>query len=266
MKLHSPPEQTTGFQKDRCAPGFTLIELLVVISIISILAAILFPVFARARENARRASCASNLKQIALSFLQYAEDYDGRMPNTNQFLPNQFEPDDLFWTDKVMPYLKNRQVLRCPNAPRINGNVGTNLEPTYGLPIGDINLANGAWIAMSYDQFNPPLLAAAPEAARTCLLGETRYSITLYKSSGHGRATFLRNAARALNPDINSTQLYMNRHFDGSNYAYVDGHVKWLKYEAVHKSAMEPVTNSNSYVSVASGMASQAAIVFAWNP
>src|SRR5687767_15336393 len=60
--------------------GFTLIELLVVIAIIAILAAILFPVFARARENARRTSCASNLKQISLGFLQYAQDYDERLP------------------------------------------------------------------------------------------------------------------------------------------------------------------------------------------
>ena len=61
--------------------AFTLIELLVVIAIIAILAAILFPVFARARENARRAGCQSNLKQIALGFLQYAQDYDERLPN-----------------------------------------------------------------------------------------------------------------------------------------------------------------------------------------
>src|SRR5687767_6194063 len=60
--------------------GFTLIELLVVIAIIAILAAILFPVFARARENARRASCQSNLKQVGLGFVQYTQDYDERYP------------------------------------------------------------------------------------------------------------------------------------------------------------------------------------------
>src|SRR5690349_12144108 len=66
----------------RSARGFTLIELLVVIAIIALLAAILFPVFARARENARRASCQSNLKQIGLGFHQYTQDYDDRLPLT----------------------------------------------------------------------------------------------------------------------------------------------------------------------------------------
>src|SRR5205809_4233116 len=70
----------TRVVQERTRRAFTLIELLVVIAIIAILAAILFPVFSRARENARRASCQSNLKQIGLGFLQYAQDYDERLP------------------------------------------------------------------------------------------------------------------------------------------------------------------------------------------
>jgi prepilin-type N-terminal cleavage/methylation domain-containing protein len=73
MKMHRQTKRSAG-------SGFTLIELLVVIAIIAILAAILFPVFARARENARRASCASNLKQISLGLMQYSQDYDERFP------------------------------------------------------------------------------------------------------------------------------------------------------------------------------------------
>ena len=90
--------------------GFTLIELLVVIAIIAILAAILFPVFAKARENARRASCQSNEKQIGLGIMQYTQDYDETYPNTccgNSL----FQP----WQAAIQPYLKSTQILQCPS-------------------------------------------------------------------------------------------------------------------------------------------------------
>jgi prepilin-type N-terminal cleavage/methylation domain-containing protein/prepilin-type processing-associated H-X9-DG protein len=89
--------------------GFTLIELLVVIAIIAILAAILFPVFARARENARRASCQSNLKQIGLGIIQYTQDYDSTYP----FAWN--ESDFEGWAQYIQPYMKSLQVFRCPS-------------------------------------------------------------------------------------------------------------------------------------------------------
>jgi prepilin-type N-terminal cleavage/methylation domain-containing protein len=85
--------------------GFTLIELLVVIAIIAILAAILFPVFARARENARRSSCQSNMKQIGLSLLQYVQDYDEVLPAdwTGASTYNSANPAILEWMDAVQP-------------------------------------------------------------------------------------------------------------------------------------------------------------------
>src|SRR5687768_3240317 len=111
--------------------GFTLIELLVVIAIIAILAAILFPVFARARENSRRAACQSNIKQIGLGFAQYLQDYDELYPPINwdstasgTFGSNYWDlPSSgnsnvkLFsWADMIMPYLKSTQIFRCPSA------------------------------------------------------------------------------------------------------------------------------------------------------
>ena len=100
--------------RHRKISAFTLIELLVVIAIIAILAAILFPVFARARENARRSSCQSNLKQIGLGMIQYAQDYDEQMlPATVFDYANS--PNNDAWINLVQPYIKSKQVFNCPS-------------------------------------------------------------------------------------------------------------------------------------------------------
>src|SRR6059058_3353568 len=102
--------------------GFTLIELLVVIAIIAILAAILFPVFARAREKARATSCLSNLKQCALATLMYVQDYDEtfpRVPNVADPYLHPNQPVDkqgwLYWAQMVQPYAKNQRIFACPS-------------------------------------------------------------------------------------------------------------------------------------------------------
>src|SRR5687768_17278661 len=86
--------------------GFTLIELLVVIAIIALLAAILFPVFARARENARRTSCLSNMKQIGLGVMQYTQDYDEELPPSRNTVSGKVRP----WHFLVQPYVKSTQL------------------------------------------------------------------------------------------------------------------------------------------------------------
>ncbi len=111
--------------------GFTLIELLVVIAIIAILAAILFPVFARARENARRISCVSNQKQIGLGLMQYTQDYDDALPAVTwgDSCRNNGDPvrsDDKYnglmsFPITLQPYIKSYQVLVCPSDPVAGG-------------------------------------------------------------------------------------------------------------------------------------------------
>src|SRR5690348_6500752 len=95
--------------------GFTLIELLVVIAIIAILAAILFPVFARARENARKSSCQNNLKQLALGFKQYINDFDERYPLIAVTTGSTNGVPPYGWADALQPYIKNTQVYQCPS-------------------------------------------------------------------------------------------------------------------------------------------------------
>jgi len=104
--------------RGQTSKAFTLIELLVVIAIIAILAAILFPVFAQAREKARTASCMSNCKQLGLAFLMYVQDYDEHMP-FGGWRPASSDPDGngtWDWQNTTMPYVKNAQVYYCPSS------------------------------------------------------------------------------------------------------------------------------------------------------
>ena len=106
--------------------AFTLIELLVVIAIIAILAAILFPVFARARENARRSSCQSNLKQVGLGMMQYTQDYDESLPQGGYAGP------PYVWT-VFTPYIKSDQIWRCPSAYARSGQTDAYVDHTYAM-------------------------------------------------------------------------------------------------------------------------------------
>lgn len=190
--------------------GFTLIELLVVIAIIAILAAILFPVFAKAREKARQSSCSSNLKQIALSALQYAQDYDEM---TAAHGCGYGDGGELCYAERLMPYIKNVQVFTCPSDPsrRIatvppggGGNgYGGNLAyitPRVGRAMGDIKSpAETIWYGDATTGY-----IRAP----TCC----------------GVATITPLCAQPRGVD----NIYW-RHNEGANFAFVDGHVKWMK-------------------------------------
>ena len=197
--------------------GFTLIELLVVIAIIAILAAILFPVFARARENARRASCMSNEKQIGLGLMMYAEDHDNRLMLYNGgSRRNGVTP---YYHEAIQPYVKSYQIFRCPSAKsavasEANGVGG--FWSSYGLNRG--MYPSGA-------VFN---LATIQEASKSWMLVESMRTPAYWQSNGDGKVYVAFTTAGYTKPE-DATDFRHDTHLDGSNILYADGHVKWRK-------------------------------------
>lgn len=233
--------------------AFTLIELLVVIAIISILASILFPVFARARENARRASCQSNLKQIALGIAMYTQDYDEKFPyHVSGYLNGSYagaltqtdpnmpgykfttgtdSPNNgkyISWMDSIYPYVKSIQIYICPS--------GADLQ-TYGS-YGYSSCINGSY-ATSFKSGTvrePMALAAVERPSEVMLLMDWNYlynSIANPSTDGYMRT----NRPNRIYP-----------HLDGGNLAFVDGHVKWLNKNALFYNSSWSNSTWNAYV------------------
>lgn len=210
--------------------GFTLIELLVVIAIIAILAAILFPVFARARENARRASCQSNLKQIGLGLMQYTQDYDEKLPpssySSGSALPNRATefPGTWLWWHMIYPYVKSEQVFNCPSTGGDwNGPYGGYIPTKYSYGY-NVNLTSNP--APTYASIGASL-AAIPQVAITPFAVDTTYYLTSAAKDCAGTTS-------AVNPNCTTGVLANNDppnplHLETFNMLFVDGHVKSLK-------------------------------------
>jgi prepilin-type N-terminal cleavage/methylation domain-containing protein/prepilin-type processing-associated H-X9-DG protein len=215
--------------------AFTLIELLVVIAIIAILAAILFPVFARARENARRTSCLSNMKQMGLGMMMYAQDFDERLPrryNANMgpgggSCPSGYTNcvwaiDAPGYRSLLDPYLKNNQIFICPSR------TGTSARPDYGY---SGNLQSG------------PSIATIELTAEMVMFADDTYgSRTLYLPS-QGRALWGANYNKTPGVAPSAAQdgvtFPYGRHLEGANVAFADGHAKWLKVEKLWNNGVD---------------------------
>ena len=196
--------------------GFTLIELLVVIAIIAILAAILFPVFAKAREKARQSSCLSNLKQLGTAGMMYMQDYDETSWLTSaNHMSNCASHDtpDAIWYRALQPYVKNEQIFLCPSDQGQSAEWGSTWDERPGTTSGVYPSSIGREFALSYGtnhNMGGASMAAVDYPAETGMIFEcTR--ILSYEASTWEPRTTIRDAAR---------------HNDQFNVAYFDGHAK----------------------------------------
>ncbi len=263
--------------------GFTLIELLVVIAIIAILAAILFPVFARARENARKSSCQNNLKQIAIGFKQYINDFDERYPMpavTN----NAGTTPPYGWGDALQPYLKNDQVFQCPSDA---GEQNTSAVPGYSDYWYNYNFQIATAANSSFRGANESVLGGT---AQTILAGDGGYTSSQATGSsryvwcGDGANGGISSATTSEAPQVNNgtapvagtnlctasaasivggaqinavlpgnatTTGYSSViHLDGANYAFADGHVKWYRANTTNGQSAQIKANGETQASI----------------
>ncbi len=208
------------------AKGFTLIELLVVIAIIAILAAILFPVFARAREKARQATCISNLKQLSLAFLMYAQDYDETLPSVafGAEWPWTQWPDyaNYQWAavfpGAVNSYMKNLQILACPSQSR-----GDNWADIWG--VGPIGYGYNEYMYnAAYGKNTLAALSNAPAGvSKIALLCDT-YASGIFDDWDNSEGSHGDGMDRVR---YGGWSPWASRH-EGTNVAYCDGHAKFI--------------------------------------
>jgi prepilin-type N-terminal cleavage/methylation domain-containing protein/prepilin-type processing-associated H-X9-DG protein len=190
--------------------GFTLIELLVVIAIIAILAAILFPVFARAREKALQSSCQSNLKQMAMAMLQYVQDYDERFPFA-YMERNSTAYATVYWYTNLQPYIKNTNLQQCPADKYSAIGYGWNYNH---MPYRTIyaNAITGMW-----DVKYPATSMWTCDSNNYYVVYCPHYGLNF--SDGQNRVA--------------------DRHNGGANCGYLDGHVKWNRLNQIVNTSPE---------------------------
>jgi len=202
--------------------GFTLIELLVVIAIIAILAAILFPVFAQAREKARQASCLSNTKQLGLALMMYLQDWDDIFPNSVTWKGKNPGADrDMTFADRLMPYIKNEGLWRCASDsnPHRVWDVATSIFSSYG----------GNYVVLAPWDYNPVPQPVIPEPADMVVFFE-ELTVPNGTAPHHGEQIL---SSQSWDTQWNriTRPVAFPRHNGGSNYTFADGHAKWHRAE-----------------------------------
>ncbi len=196
--------------------GFTLIELLVVIAIIAILAAILFPVFAKAREKARQASCVSNLKQFGTALMMYAQDYDEKFTRAYFYHPPG-GPDGLtFWPINIQPYVKNQQLQICPSHDWTYTYSNPDFTASYAL----VNISENR-AGQTCESVSGGRMALFHDVAGTIAFCDSTSSEIFGPWSGDPDPLVF--------TEVGTRSRAWEGHNDGACYTFVDGHVKWIK-------------------------------------
>lgn len=226
--LHKPHPPDHGRERHherviavRRQAAFTLIELLVVIAIIAILAAILFPVFARAREKARQASCSANVKQIALAHMMYLQDYDEKFVSCYDDGPHT--PARIIWAEKLEPYVKNRQMFLCPSCDSSTiGTSGSMQGTRYAMPMGHV-FPEGWGSPVSAGSFERPAETGIIVENYNCWWQHVCPRHSYWHSGGllqtvNGRTSIVGALGEVTYP----------WHNNGLNVGFADGHVKWM--------------------------------------
>ena len=207
--------------------GFTLIELLVVIAIIAILAAILFPVFTRAREKARQSSCSSNVRQLGVACFMYAQDYDELLP-CDYYACNSSTTHARL-VGQILPYMKNQQILYCPSASKMG--IADIVANAANVAAGNIS-----YYYFSYDQF--PSTVQPPAPHNSTFISNSFLATTAGLTPANTPRVLALNSDTTYSPSEiwlwsdpyygNSFPVKIHSGFYGSNnIGYLDGHVKY---------------------------------------
>lgn len=179
--------------------GFTLIEICIVLTVVLVLVALLFPVVGRVREKGRQATCQSNLKQMNLAFRQYASDYDSSDVGQHN------------WQEALIPYIKNNQIYECPSESRDGNSTKTGMDTDY-FYFGVFNiLKSGKYVGVN------EAAQSNLDASKLMTFADSPFGVPSYTTKAQGSC---------------GSYFVADRHSGGGNWAFADGHVKWLTPQA----------------------------------